>query len=124
MPAPSPDARHIGDSLIACGIRLSLGGAIYNPRRALGNVLQILATYAEVGLRLVRTREGMAVARAKDKLKGRSPREEAQAHSSQQAEVARMHATGEYAIADLWKSSEPACATVYRTTGRQQAAPE
>ena len=30
-----------------------------------------------------------------------------------------MHATGEYAIADLWKSSSDGHATVYRTTGRQ-----
>jgi len=53
----------------------------------------ILATFAEfeVDLLRLRTREGMAVARAKGKLKGKQPKLTAR----QQAELARMHATGE-----------------------------
>ena len=74
-----PDARHIGDSLVARGIKLSLGGTIYDPADPLGKMFfNILATFAEfeVDLLRLRTREGMAVARAKGKLQ----RQAAQAH--------------------------------------------
>ncbi len=63
-----PDARQIGDSLVARDIKLSLGGAIYDPADPLGKMFfNILATFAEfeVDLLRLRTREGMAVARAK-----------------------------------------------------------
>ena len=33
-----PDARHIGDSLVACRIKLSVGGAIYDPAEPLGKM--------------------------------------------------------------------------------------
>ena len=65
-----PDARHIGDSLVARGIKLSLGGTLYDPTDPLGKMFfNILATFAEfeVDLLRLRTREGMAVARAKGK---------------------------------------------------------
>jgi hypothetical protein len=47
----------------------------------------------------MRTREGMAVAKAKAKgrLKGRAPK----LSDRQQCEVTRMHATGDYTIAEL-----------------------
>ena len=70
-----PDARHIGDSLVARGIKLSLGGTIYDPADPLGKMFfNILATFAEfeVDLLRLRTREGMAVARAKGKLQAAS----------------------------------------------------
>jgi DNA invertase Pin-like site-specific DNA recombinase len=95
-----PDARHIGDSLVARGIRLSFGGTIYDPADPLGQMFfNILATFAEfeVDLLRLRTREGMAVARAKGKLKGKKPK----LTPRQQTELARIHATGEYTIADL-----------------------
>jgi len=63
-----PDARGIGDDLAARGIRLSLGGQVYDPADPMGKMFfNILATFAEfeVGLLRMRTREGMAVARAK-----------------------------------------------------------
>ena len=82
-----PDARHIGDSLVARGIKLSLGGTIYDPADPLGKMFfNILATFAEfeVDLLRLRTREGMAVARAKGKLKGKqpklTPRQQAELH--------------------------------------------
>ncbi|MDR7299831.1 hypothetical protein JOF55_000012 [Haloactinomyces albus] len=51
-----PDARAIGDDLAERGIALSLGGQVYD-----------LATFAEfeVDLLRMRTREGMAVAKAR-----------------------------------------------------------
>ncbi len=69
---------------------------------------------ANRGPRLLRTREGMAVARAKGKLRGKQPK----LTPRQQAELTRMHATGEYTIADLMEVFSIGRATVYRTLER------
>jgi len=71
-----PDARAIGDDLAGRGIKLSLGGQVYDPVDPMGKMFfNILATFAEfkVDLLRMRTREGMAVARAKGKLRGKQP---------------------------------------------------
>jgi hypothetical protein len=68
-----PDARDIGDSLVARGVRLSLGSTIDDPSDPMGKMFfNILATFAEfeVDLLRMRTREGMAVARAKGEAAG------------------------------------------------------
>src|ERR1700752_5082431 len=70
-----PDARAIGDSLAARGVRLSLGGSVYDPNDPMGKCFfNILATFAEfeADLLRMRTREGMAIARATGRLKGQS----------------------------------------------------
>ena len=114
-----PDARTIGDDLAARGIRLSLGGQVYDPTDPMGRMFfNILVTFAEfeVDLLRMRTREGMAVARAKGRLRGRQPK----LSPKQQAELRRMHATGDYSItdlADLFSVSRP---TVYRTLQTKQ----
>ena len=90
-----PDARAIGDDLAGRGIKLSLGGQVYDPADPMGKMFfNILATFAEfeVDLLRMRTREGMAVARAKGKLRGKQPKLSAR----QQRELARMAATGDY----------------------------
>jgi len=72
-----PDARAIGDSLAARGVHLSLGGTVYDPADRMGKCFfNIPATFAEfeVDLLRMRTREGMAIARAKGKLKGKPPK--------------------------------------------------
>ena len=79
----------------------------------------ILATFAEfeVDLLRMRTREGMAVARAKGKLKGRQPK----LSTKQQAELVRMHDAGQHSItdlADVFLISRP---TVYRTLNRARS---
>jgi len=117
-----PDARAIGDDLAARGIRLSLGGQVYDPADPMGKMFfNILATFAEfeVDLLRMRTREGMAVARAKGRLRGRQPRLSAR----QQAELRRMHATGDYTIADLAELFTVSRPTVYRTLRRQTGSP-
>jgi DNA invertase Pin-like site-specific DNA recombinase len=116
-----PDARDIGDSLVARGVRLSLGDTIYDPADPMGKMFfNILATFAEfeVDLLKMRTREGMAVARAKGKLKGKQPKLSAR----QQAELCRMHATDEYTIADLAEVFSVSRATVYRVLERAEKA--
>ena len=72
-----PDARAIGDSLAAGGVRLSIGGTVYDPADPIGKMFfNILATFAEfeVDLLRMRTREGMAIARANGRLRGKPPK--------------------------------------------------
>lgn len=57
-------------------MKLSLGGSIYDPTDPMSKMFfDMLAVFAEfeVDLLRMRTREGMAVARAKGKLKGKQP---------------------------------------------------
>jgi DNA invertase Pin-like site-specific DNA recombinase len=69
------DARDI-DELTAKGVALSLGGSTHDPTdpvgRLLFNVLGMVAEF-EADLIRMRTREGMAVAKAKGRLKGKQP---------------------------------------------------
>ena len=65
----------------------------------------------KVDLLRMRTREGMAVARAKGRLKGRKPK----LTTKQQTELRRMHSTGDYTITDLAELFNICRPTVYRT---------
>jgi DNA invertase Pin-like site-specific DNA recombinase len=116
-----PDARDIGDSLAGRGVRLSLGGTIYDPLDPMGKMFfNILATFAEfeVDLLRMRTREGMAVAKAKGKLKGKAPKLSAR----QQAHLVAQRDSGEHTIADLAELFSVSRATVYRVLERAQQA--
>jgi DNA invertase Pin-like site-specific DNA recombinase len=116
-----PDARDIGDSLVARGVKLSLGGTSYDPSDPMGKMFfNILATFAEfeVDLLRMRTREGMAVARAKGKLRGRQPKLSA----AQQAHLVKLHGSGEHSIAELAELFSVSRPTVYRVLERAQRA--
>ncbi|EPV6764561.1 helix-turn-helix domain-containing protein, partial [Escherichia coli] len=78
----------------------------------------ILATFAEFEGDLIRlrTKEGMAVARSKGKLKGKQPK----LSEKQQKELCRMRDTGQYSISDLAELFTVSRATVYRTLSRGQ----
>lgn len=118
-----PDARAIGDELTAQGVALSLGGQVHDPTDPMGKLFfNILATFAEfeVDLLRMRTREGMAVARAKGKLKGRQPKLSAM----QQKELVRMHKAGGHSITDLAEVFAVSRPTVYRTLNRARSATE
>jgi hypothetical protein len=65
----------------------------------------------------MRTREGMAVARAKGKLCGKQPKLSAR----QQREPVRMAGTGEFTIADLAEVFTVSRATVYRTSSEPRS---
>jgi DNA invertase Pin-like site-specific DNA recombinase len=72
-----PDARAIADELMKRGVKLQLGSTVHDPTDPMGKMFfNILATFAEFESELIRlrTREGMAVARAKGKLKGKKPK--------------------------------------------------
>jgi DNA invertase Pin-like site-specific DNA recombinase len=114
-----PDARDIGDSLTTRGVKLSLGGAIYDPADPMGKMFfNILATFAEfeVDLLRMRTREGMAIARAKGKLKGKQPK----LSTRQQTHLMQLHTTGEHSIADLAELFSVSRPTVYRVLERHR----
>ena len=116
-----PDARAIADSLITRGVKLALGASIYDPVDPMGKMFfNILATFAEFEADLIRmrTREGMAVARAKGKLRGKKPK----LSDKQQNELRRMYDTGDYSISDLAEVFSVSRPTVYRTLNRQKSA--
>ncbi len=112
-----PDARDIADSLAARGVLLALGNSVYDPADPMGKLFfNILATFAEFEADLIRlrTREGMALARSKGKLRGKPPK----LTEKQQRELRRMHDSGEYSISDLADVFSVARPTVYRTLAR------
>ena len=112
-----PDARHIADALVARGVTLALGTSRYAPADPMGKMFfNILATFAEFEADLIRlrTREGMAIARAKGKLRGKQPK----LSEKQQRELRRMHSTGKYSISDLAELFSISRPTVYRTLAR------
>lgn len=81
-----------------------------------GMFFNILATFTEfeVDLLPMRTREGMVVARAKGKLRGKQPK----LSPKQQRELVRMAGTGEYTIADLAELFTVSRTTIYRILQR------
>jgi DNA invertase Pin-like site-specific DNA recombinase len=69
--------RDIADELTARHVKLNLGGSVHDPMDPVGRLLfNMLAMIAEFESDLIRmrTREGMAVARAAGKLRGRQPK--------------------------------------------------
>ena len=114
-----PDARAIADQLAARGVKLALGGSVYDPTDPMGKMFfNILATFAEFEADLIRmrTREGMAIARAKGKLRGKKPK----LSDKQHRELRRMYDTGEYSISDLADVFAVSRPTVYRTLKRTE----
>jgi len=113
-----PDARQIADALVARGVKLALGTSVYDPTDPMGKLFfNILATFAEFEVDLIRlrTREGMAMARAKGKLRGKRPK----LSDKQHKELWRMYATGEYSINDLAELFAVSRPTVYCTLARK-----
>ncbi|EAY4678260.1 recombinase family protein [Salmonella enterica subsp. enterica serovar Rubislaw] len=112
-----PDAREIADALQARGVKLALGASLYDPEDPVGKMFfNVLVTFAEFEGDLIRlrTREGMAIARAKGKLRGKQPK----LSEKQQKELCRMHETGQYSISDLAELFSISRPTVYRTLSR------
>lgn len=72
-----PDARDIVDELTATEVSLNIGGSVHDPNdpiaRLLFNVLAVIAEF-ESNLIRMRTSDGMQVARAKCRLRGKPPK--------------------------------------------------
>ncbi len=115
------DARGIADDLECRGVRLSLGGQIYDPADPMGKMFfNILATFAEfeVDLLRMRTREGMAIAKAKGHLHGRAPKLSA----TRQAHLIELHKAGGHNISELAELFAVSRPTVYRVIQRAERA--
>ena len=116
-----PDARDIAGELERKGVTLALGPTVHDPSDPMGRMFfNIVATFAEFEADLIRmrTREGMAIARARGKLRGKTPK----LSEKQRKELGRMHDTGNYTISDLAEIFSVSRPTVYRTlNGRQTA---
>jgi DNA invertase Pin-like site-specific DNA recombinase len=114
-----PDARAIADELEEREVRLQLGATVYDPADPMGKMFfGILAVFAEfeADLLSLRTREGMAVARAKGRLKGKPPK----LSGAQQAHLLKQLATREHTIPELAELFSVSRATVYRVIQRAE----
>ncbi|MDO9441314.1 MAG: recombinase family protein [Beijerinckiaceae bacterium] len=112
-----PDARDIIDELTSQDVKLNLGGSIHDPNdpvgRLLFNVLGMVAEF-ESDLIRMRTREGMAVARAKGRLRGRQPK----LTGRQEAHLLDLHRGGDFSTAEIAELFGVSRSTVYRAVQR------
>lgn len=95
-------------------MKLALYNSLYDPADPMGKMfVNVLAMFAEFEGDLIRlrTREGMAIARAKGKLRGK----QSELSDKQQKALCRIHGSGEYSISDLAKLFSVSHPTVYRT---------
>ena len=115
-----PDARDIADELASTVVSLRLGGCLYDPNdpvgRLLFNVLGMVAEF-EADLIRARTREGMAVARAKGRLRGKKPK----LSPTQEAHLVSLHRQGSHTSSELAELFGVARSTVYRALERAAA---
>jgi len=117
-----PDARDIADELTRKGVTLNLGGSIYDPTdpvgRLLFNVLGMVAEF-EADLIRARTREGMAIAKAAGKLRGKKPK----LSVSQEKHLVALHRAGTHTTSEIAELFGVARSTVYRAIQRDGANP-
>ncbi len=111
------EARDIADDLTRRSVRLNLGGSVYDPTDPVGRLLfNVLAMVAEFEADLIRarTREGMKVARAKGRLRGKQPK----LSPTQETHLVELHRAGTYTSAELAELFSVARSTVYRALHR------
>ena len=116
-----PDARDIVAELTAREVKLSLGGSVHDPTDPVGRLLfNVLAMVAEFESDLIkmRTREGMKVARAKGRLRGKKPK----LSPRQEAHLVQLHHAGAHTSAELAELFSVARSTVYRAIERARPA--
>ncbi len=116
------DAHDLLDELSRMQVKFAMGGSVYDWADPFGRMfLQILSVVAEFELNLVRmrTREGMTVAKAKGKLRGKQPK---LPPTAQRTIVAR-YATGEVSLTDLADEYSVSRTTIHRVLHRQRPTP-
>jgi DNA invertase Pin-like site-specific DNA recombinase len=95
---------------------------VYDPNDPMGKMFfNILATFAEfeVDLLRMRTREGMAIARANGKLKGKQPK----LNARQRSHLLGLHDAGAHTISEIAELFSVSRATVYREIARARRRP-
>jgi DNA invertase Pin-like site-specific DNA recombinase len=110
-----PDAREILEDLTRREVKLSIGGSVHDPTDPVGRLLfNVLAMVAEFESDLIRlrTQEGMRVAKAKGRLRGRQPK----LNALQEAHLVALHRAGEHSTAELGQLFGVGRSTVYRAS--------
>lgn len=111
------DASAIAAELAARDVRLSFNGSVYDPLDPMGQMIfGMLSVFAEFEANLIssRTREGMATARKKGRLKGGKPK----LSPKQEAHLVTLHRSGDYTTSELGELFAVSRATVYRAVAR------
>jgi len=112
-----PDARAIADELTQREVKLNLGGSVHDPTDPVGRLLfNVLAMVAEFESDLIRmrTREGMKVAKAKGRLRGKQPKLSA----TQEAHLVKLYRAREHTISELEEVFPVTRSTIYRAIAR------
>lgn len=112
-----PDARDIANELTAAEVTLNIGGSVHDPTDPIGRLLfNTLAMIAEFESDLIRmrTREGMKVAKAKGRLRGKPPK----LSSKQESHLVELWNAGSHTTVDLAELFSVARSTVYRAIQR------
>jgi DNA invertase Pin-like site-specific DNA recombinase len=111
------DARDIVEELTTAGVTLNMGGSVHDPHdpvgRLLFNVLGMIAEF-ESDLIRMRTREGMKVAKAKGRLRGKQPK----LKPAQEAHLIELWRAGKHTSTELTELFAVARSTIYRAVQR------
>jgi len=111
------DARDIVAQLTEAGVKLNIGGSIHDPTDPVGRLLfNVLAMIAEFESDLIRmrTREGMKVAKAKGRLRGKQPK----LKPAQEKHLVELWRDGRHTSAELAELFGVARSTIYRAVQR------
>ena len=111
------DARDILDELTKRNVQLSLGGSIHDPTDPVGRLLfNVLAMVPEFESDLIRmrTREGMKIAKANGRLRGKQPK----LKPNQAKHLLGLHDVGTYTQAELAELFGVGRSAIYRTLDR------
>lgn len=118
-----PDARDIVDELTKRGVKLNISGNVHDPNDPIGrllfNVLAMVAEF-EADLARMRTREGMKVAKAKGRLRGKKPK----LKPAQEQHLVELWRAGTHTSAELAELFDVARSTVYRAVKRAGPEPD
>ena len=109
----------IADELTQRQVRLNLGGSVCDPTDPVGRLLfNVLAMVAEFETDLIRlrTREGMKLARAKGRLRGK----QFKLNHRQEAHLVALFDSGDHSTAELAELFGVTRSTVYRAVERER----
>jgi DNA invertase Pin-like site-specific DNA recombinase len=98
-------------------VKLALGTSVHDPTDPVGRLLfNVLAMVAEFEADLIRarTREGMRVAKAKGRLRGKQPK----LSPMQEAHLVELYRGGEHTVSELEELFGVTRSTVYRAVRR------
>jgi DNA invertase Pin-like site-specific DNA recombinase len=107
----------IADELTSRRVKLNLGGSVHDPTDPVGRLLfNVLAMVAEFEADLIRarTREGMKVAKAKGRLRGKQPK----LSPMQEAHLVELYRAGQDTVSEFEELFSVTRSTVYRAVRR------